>query len=254
MKNKRLKTMVVDDEALGRDYLSELVSAHRDIQLIEICCNGRLALDAIHNSAPDLVFLDMHMPGLSGIEVMKLVDLATPPMFILATAHEHYAIKAFEMQAIDYLLKPISKDRVNIAIDNAVKRYQLALLLSSEKVTTCRFGQQVVSIGVKDNGFNLNIFSDQIEHIESAGDYACFSIGGRTLVKRVTLAELEKRLFLSGFRRINRSTIVNLNFVDCIVGLAGNKYSVVMQDGKKFISNANRKQALRPFFDISPTV
>ena len=252
MGSVRLRTIVVDDEALGRDYLSDLLAAHRDIEIIEICCNGRLALDAIHNLVPDLVFLDMHMPGISGIDVMSLVDLPVPPMFIFATAHKHYAIKAFEMQATDYLLKPISRERVNVAVDNAVKRFQLALPSITEEMKAHRFGEQVVSISVKDKGFNLDIFSNQIDHIESAGDYACIFIGDRMLVKRVTLAELEEKLFLSGFRRINRSTIINLNFVERILSLAGNKYSVIMQDGKKFISNANRKQGLRLFFDISP--
>ena len=252
MKTVRLKTIIVDDEALGRDHLKTLVSGHTNVDVIETCCNGRLALEAIHRLSPDLVFLDMHMPGLSGIEVMELVDLPFAPMFVFATAHEDYAIKAFELQAIDYLLKPISQGRVNAAVDNAVKRYQLLLPPAETDETTNRFGDQVVSIGIKENGFDLTISSDQIGYIESAGDYACVSVGDRVLVKRITLVELEKRLALSGFRRINRSIIINLNFVDRIFSLAGNKYSVVMQCGKKFISNAKRKQALRPFFDIPP--
>lgn len=252
MKNVRLKTIIVDDEALARDYLKTLVSGHANIDLIEICCNGRLALEAIHKLSPDLIFLDMHMPGLSGLEVMGLVDLPVAPMFVFATAHKDYAIKAFELQAVDYLLKPISQDRVHAAIDNAVKRYQLSLSSTVTDENASRFGDQVVSIGVKDNGFNLTISSDQIDHIESAGDYACVSVGDRVLVKRITLVELEKTFALSGFRRINRSTIINLNFVDRIFSLAGNKYSVVMQGGKIFTSNANRKQALRPLFDILP--
>ncbi len=95
MKNVRLKTIIVDDEALSRDYLKTLVSGHANIDLIEICCNGRLALEAIHKLSPGLVFLDMHMPGLSGLEVMGLVDLPAAPMFVFATAHKDYAIKAF---------------------------------------------------------------------------------------------------------------------------------------------------------------
>ncbi|TXG85696.1 MAG: response regulator transcription factor [Sphingomonadales bacterium] len=225
-----IKTILVDDEALAIQGLELRLQNHPDIDTIDRCRNGREAIRSIRVNKPDLVFLDIQMPGFDGFGVIEgLMDIE-PPLFVFVTAHNEFAIKAFEAQALDYLLKPVEEQRLASALDRVRARLsqrsaageasQLrsllktvapdAVLRNGDETSASRFERM---INIKDRGQIFRVDVESIERIDAAGDYMCIHSGGQTLILRETMKDLEKRLDPRKFRRIHRSTIVNLDQV-----------------------------------------
>lgn len=226
-----IRTILVDDEALAIQGLELRLAAHSDIEIIDRCRNGREALRSIRTHKPDLVFLDIQMPGFDGFGVIEgLMDLATPPLFVFVTAFDDYAIKAFEAQALDYLLKPVDEGRLSSTLQRV--RDQLAqnkatgeaerlraLLKTvapqsmSQPTETAPTARYEKLINIKDRGQIFRVDVDSIERIDAAGDYMCIHTEGQTLILRETMKDMERRLDPRKFRRVHRSTIVNLDLV-----------------------------------------
>jgi len=226
----RIRTILVDDEPLALRGLELRLEAHPDIEIIERCRNGREAVRAIKTLKPDLVFLDIQMPGFDGFGVIEGVMDVEPPLFIFVTAFDQYAVKAFEAQAIDYLLKPVEEARLAAALDSARGRLRgrhatgeveklrdllrevapLETPRAREDVSPDRFEKM---INVKDRGQIFRVEVENIERIDAAGDYMCIYTPSQTLVLRETMKDMEKRLDPRKFKRIHRSTIVNLDQV-----------------------------------------
>ena len=226
-----IRTILVDDEKLAIQGLELRLAKYPDVEIIDTCSNGREAIRKIKTGKPDLVFLDIQMPGFDGFSVVKGVMEIEPPLFVFVTAYSEHAIKAFEANAVDYLLKPVDDDRLADALDRARTRIsekrgleeaeKLKVVLAEvapdaydqmpeDEEAASRFEKL---INIKDRGQIFRVDVDSIEHIEAAGDYMCIYTGDNSLILRETMKDLERRLDPRVFQRVHRSTIVNLNQV-----------------------------------------
>ncbi len=228
-----IRTILVDDEPLAIQGLELRLHAHEDVEIIEKCMNGREAIRAIKTHKPDLVFLDIQMPGFDGFSVVQGLMEVEPPLFVFVTAYSDHALRAFEAQAVDYLLKPVEETRLADTLDRV--RQRLAEKRGVEEVDRLKEvlaehapdaaadmetdGGDVSAnrfeklINIKDRGQIFRVDVDTIERIDAAGDYMCIYTGDNTLILRETMKDLEKRLDPRRFQRIHRSTIVNLDLV-----------------------------------------
>lgn len=228
-----IRAIIVDDEPLAIQGLQLRLEPHPDVEIVDTCTNGREAIRSVKTHKPDLVFLDIQMPGFDGFSVVQgLMDIE-PPLFVFVTAYSDHAIRAFEAQAVDYLMKPVEDDR--LADTLARVRERLAEKNSSEEISRLREVLSEVApdaaedlanegeapsasryeklINVKDRGQIFRVDVDSIERIDAAGDYMCIYTGDNTLILRETMKDLEKRLDPRTFQRVHRSTIVNLDLV-----------------------------------------
>ncbi|MBD8545185.1 LytR/AlgR family response regulator transcription factor [Sphingomonas sp. CFBP 8760] len=228
-----IRTILVDDEPLAIQGLELRLQTHEDVEIIEKCMNGREAIRAIKTHKPDLVFLDIQMPGFDGFSVVQGLMEVEPPLFVFVTAYSDHALRAFEAQAVDYLLKPVEETRLADTLDRV--RQRLAEKRGVEEVDRLKEvlaehapdaaadmetdGGDVSAnrfeklINIKDRGQIFRVDVDTIERIDAAGDYMCIYTGDNTLILRETMKDLEKRLDPRRFQRIHRSTIVNLDLV-----------------------------------------
>jgi two-component system, LytTR family, response regulator len=229
-----IRTVLVDDENLAIQGLSLRLEAHPDIEIVDTARNGREAIRKIKTHKPDLVFLDIQMPGFDGFSVVQGLMDVEPPLFVFVTAYADHAIRAFEAQAIDYLMKPVEPQRLSDALDRVRKR-----LSDSKAVEEAERLKEVLAevapdtheamvsdepdapaanrfekmINIKDRGQIFRVDVDTIERIEAAGDYMCIYTADNSLILRETMKDLEKRLDPRVFQRVHRSWIVNLGLV-----------------------------------------
>jgi two-component system, LytTR family, response regulator len=228
-----IRTILVDDEKLAIQGLQLRLEAHPDVEIIETCLNGREALRAIKTNKPDLVFLDIQMPGFDGFSVVSGLMEVEPPLFVFVTAYSDHAIRAFEAQATDYLMKPVEEDRLAATLDRVRQRLaekrgveEAGILKEALAEHAPDVHDELVDandgpaanrfeklINIKDQGQIFRVDVDTIERIDAAGDYMCIYTGGETLILRETMKDLEKRLDPRKFQRVHRSTIVNLDLV-----------------------------------------
>lgn len=228
-----IRTILVDDEPLAIQGLELRLAAHEDVEIIDKCQNGREAIRSIKTHKPDLVFLDIQMPGFDGFSVVQGLMEVEPPLFVFVTAYSDHALKAFEAQAVDYLMKPVEESRLADTLDRVRQRLtekrgveevdrlkEVLAEVSPETVTDNADGGDQVSanrfeklINIKDRGQIFRVDVDTIERIDAAGDYMCIYTGDNTLILRETMKDLEKRLDPRRFQRVHRSTIVNLDLV-----------------------------------------
>ncbi|MBP8234939.1 MAG: response regulator transcription factor [Rhizorhabdus sp.] len=228
-----IRTVLVDDEPLAIQGLKLRLAPHEDVEIIETCLNGREAIRAIKTHKPDLVFLDIQMPGFDGFSVIQGLMEIEPPLFVFVTAYEDHAIRAFQAQALDYLLKPVDEQRLADTLDRARQRLvekkgveevgrlkEVLAEVAPDAVDTLGEGDEAPAsnrfekmINIKDRGKIFRVDVDSIERIDAAGDYMCIYTGDNTLILRETMKDLEKRLDPRRFQRVHRSTIVNLDLV-----------------------------------------
>lgn len=233
MTAKKFSTVLVDDEDLARQMLKEYLVNYPALEVISECSSGKEAVKTINSLRPDLLFLDVQMPELSGIEVLKKLDRI--PFVVFSTAYDKYALQAFEVNAVDYLLKPYDRARFDQAVQRALQRMQneespteqLQLLLNSlqlDKTDANRFW-------IKESGSLKPIKHEEIDWIEAMDDYACLHVGKRNHLVNLTMRELEARLDEKMFMRIHRSTIVNLDRIKELRPMGDGRYQVVLLDG-----------------------
>tara|TARA_R110000824_G_scaffold156035_6_gene328896 strand:+ start:668 stop:1468 length:801 start_codon:yes stop_codon:yes gene_type:complete len=228
-----IKTILVDDEKLAIQGLQIRLEKFDDIEIVDTCRNGREAIRKIKTLKPDLVFLDIQMPGFDGFSVVRGIMEIEPPLFIFVTAYSEHAVRAFEAEAIDYLVKPVEEDRLADAIDRVRKRLSekrggaeleklknvlsevapdaMANMDDSEEPASASRYEKLIN--VKDRGQIFRVDVDTIERIDAAGDYMCIYTADNSLILRETMKDLEKRLDPRYFQRVHRSTIVNLSQV-----------------------------------------
>ena len=226
-----IRTLLVDDEKLAIQGLQLRLEPYGDVEVIGTCANGREAIRAIKTEKPDLVFLDIQMPGFDGFSVVKGVMEIEPPLFVFVTAYEEHAIRAFEANAVNYLMKPVDEDKLADTLDRV--RTRLAEKRSAEEARKLQdvlaeiapdaienmpaedenAGRYERMINIKDRGQIFRVDVETIEHIEAAGDYMCIYTGDNSLILRETMKDLERRLDPRVFQRVHRSTIVNLDQV-----------------------------------------
>ncbi|MEX1138180.1 MAG: response regulator [Bacteroidota bacterium] len=227
----RIRVLIVDDESLARSVVREHLLPHTDIDVLAECANGFEAVKALAELKPELLFLDIQMPKLNGFEVLEVSEHT--PAVIFVTAHDQFALKAFEVHAIDYLLKPFSKDRFEDALTRARQRIagkspsQVPDLLEEVRNRT----KPLERILIKEGSSVRVIPSDTIDYIEGQDDYAAVRSGGKTHLKHQRLADLENLLDHTTFVRIHRSYILNINQLAKLESYAKDSKMAVLKDG-----------------------
>ena len=232
----QLRALVVDDEALARRNLTVLLRRDPDIGTIVECGSGPEAIEEARRSKPDLMFLDVQMPECGGFDVLEMLGGDMPPTVIFVTAHDEYALRAFEAGALDYLLKPFDDAR----FDRALKRAKDRLIPGAPELR-----RPLTRIAVRDGGQTLFLNVSEIDWIEAANYYACIHVGRATHIVRRALSELEQDLGDGTFIRIHRSIIVNLNRIHGLELQNGGDYEVVLESKARLrLSRRFRKQLL----------
>lgn len=251
--NENLRVLIVDDEPNARRGIQLLLEKCDQVEIIGEAGSGEAAVRQIREQKPDLVFLDVQMPGMDGFDALAKVPPGDLPAVIFVTAYDQYAVKAFEYHALDYLLKPFDDDRFFAALDRAKQtiRRQRAEALNTrlmELVDSMRDGadgavaaalapasvaERSDRVVVKNGGEVIVLKAGEIDWIEADGDYMKFHVGGRSLLQRETMASLESRLDSGQFRRIHRSTIVNLDRVAKLSSAFNGEHLVQLKDGTR---------------------
>ena len=244
-----IRTILVDDEKLAIQGLQLRLEAFPDVEIIDTCSNGREAIRKIKTEKPDLVFLDIQMPGFDGFSVVKGVMEIEPPLFVFVTAYQEHAIRAFEANAVNYLMKPVDVDKLADTIERV--RQRMAEKKSADEAEKLKNVLSEVApdavenmpeqddstnryeklINVKDRGQIFRVDVDSIEHIEAAGDYMCIYTGDNSLILRETMKDLERRLDPRVFQRVHRSTIVNLDKVRQVKPHTNGECFLVLESG-----------------------
>jgi two-component system LytT family response regulator len=235
---------IVEDEPLARARLREFVGGTPWLECIGEATNGRAAVSAIDELQPDLVFLDVQLPRLSGVDVLRRITHV--PAVIFTTAHDQFAITAFELGALDYLLKPFGRERFQRALERARPVLQLQLGTSSaERAREVLADTALTRLFVREGARIVPIATSTIEHIEASDDYVRVHAAGRVYLLNVQLADLEGRLDPKSFLRVHRSHIVNLDFVRALEPYDGSRFQVTLRSGTVIVASRQRSRALR---------
>ena len=235
----KIRTLIVDDEALARERLRQLLGAEPDIEIVAECVHGREAVAAIKRESPQLVFLDVQMPELDGFGVLEKIQGEKMPVVVFVTAHDKFALKAFEVHAIDYLLKPFDRERFQTALNKARAHLRqseskglderLSALLADLKPEA----RHPDRIAVRTSGRVLFVRTAEIDWVEAADNYVSLHVGCESHLLRETMTALEGRLDAKQFIRISRSTMVNVERIRELQPMFHGDYVIILRDGTK---------------------
>jgi two-component system, LytTR family, response regulator len=236
----RLRALIADDEPLARERLRFLLSGMDEVEVAGECRNGREVIAALRESRFDVLFLDIQMPGKDGFNVIEQIGTVNMPVTVFVTAHNHYAVQAFQVQALDYLTKPVEPERLQATLARVRERVaSQAALLTQEQLKSLLTGLEngrqdfprrlLVHNGARDSFVNV----DDIEWIEAADYYACLHVGNKSFMLRETIKQLSKTLDPGKFVRIHRSVIVNIDQVSEIFREGASEGSVVLKNGQR---------------------
>ena len=230
--SKSLRIAIVDDEALARQVLAEYLQKMSGVELIAECANGFEAVKAVSDLSPDLLLLDVQMPKLDGFEVLELVGRDVAVVFV--TAYDQYALRAFEVHAVDYLLKPFSAERLSEAIERARSRLGRADVAPSTLVAAARPGRTPTTRVLVRDGSRVHVLPvAKIAYVQAQDDYVSFSCDGKNYLKEQPLSEVEGTLDPSKFVRIHRSYLLNLDFLARVELDDRESRVAILSDGRK---------------------
>lgn len=238
-----MRVLIVDDEDLARSVVREYLRAHADVEILAECANGYQAVKAITEMEPDLVFLDIQMPKLTGFEVAELAGAKT--RYIFCTAFDEYALKAFEIHAIDYLLKPFSEQRFAQALQHARASLGQAQELPALLQNTLKSEGPLARILIRDGSKVHVIASEKIDYIEAQDDYVQVFSEGKSYLKNQRLAELESQLDASIFLRIHRSYLLNIERLARIEAVGKDSHNAILQNGQRLPVSRSGYQKLK---------
>lgn len=231
MTSEKIKCIIIDDEPLGTMLLEEMLK-DAPVEILDICNDGYTGLKSIEQHQPDLIFLDIQMPKLTGIEMLELIE--NPPMVIFTTAYDEYAIKAFEINAIDYLLKPFDKERLLAAIEK-VKARNVKPNTIQGQISTPETSERIV---IKNNG-NIDIISvKDVYFIESAGDYVKIYTKDKRYIKHGTMNHFEQAFSSKNFIRAHRSFLVNSSYIHKMINKEDGQYLILKNKAEVAVSKS----------------
>jgi two-component system LytT family response regulator len=243
-----IRVLIVDDEALARGRIRKLLVDEPGLEIVGECANGPDAIAFIREQRPDLVFLDVQMPEVSGFDVLRALPPDIWPAIIFVTAHDQHAVQAFEVHALDYLLKPFTQGRLLEALerarqhlqsrDTSTLNQQLASWLKSASPQSAYLNR----IAVKSGNQTMFRRVEDVDYIESAANYAVLQVGGQNHVLRETLTNLEAKLPPRSFLRISRSIIVNLDRIKAIQSGPGGEDLVLLQNGRQLLMTRSARE------------
>ena len=247
----KIRTLVVDDEPMGRERVLSLLQQEEDVEVIGECSDGTQAIAAIQQHSPDLVFLDVNMPGANGFGVIDAVGADRMPNVIFVTAYDEYALKAFEYHALDYLLKPFNRDRFQETLKHARASLErrragdlgrrLLALVNDIKPDAPRLERLVV----KSGGRVFFLRTDEIDWIEAAGNYVRLHLGEESHLFRETMNRMEARLDTRRFVRIHRSRIVNTERIKELQPWFNGEYVVILRNGTRLTLSRGYRDRLQ---------
>jgi two-component system LytT family response regulator len=266
--SEAIRTLIVDDEPLARRGLELRLAGEPDIQIVRQCGNGEEAVRAVTELQPDLMFLDVQMPGLDGFSALRAIPASQLPLVVFVTAYDHYAIRAFEASAVDYLLKPIEDSRLHQALfrvrqqrrereaeQNCARLLNLLGELSGKPALTLdevmdeeatarlKRGEQH-KLAIRDGGRTVRVDTGDIRWIDAAGDYMCIHTTTETHILRATMRELETQLDGRRFQRVHRSTIVNVDRVKSMRAHINGEYFLTLDCGHELKLSRSYKEKI----------
>ena len=246
-----LRVVIVDDEPLALSLLSAILADVEDVEVVAQCRNGREAVEAVISHSPDVMFLDIQMPEMNGFDVIAAIQADIMPIVIFTTAYAEYAVDAFKVQVLDYVLKPLADQEIL----NSLARVRAAISAGQHVITKPKLLETLHDISqrvnsdspqgshsliIKDATSVAFIGKENIDWLEAAGDYVCVHSGGKTRISRATLKSIESDLDAKIFHRIHRSTIVNITKITELIPAQKGEAYVVMSDGKRLkVSRGN---------------
>ena len=232
----KMRIAIVDDEELARKLLREYLSAYEDVEVVAECANGFEAVKAVTDLKPDLLLLDIQMPRLNGFEVLELIGREAGVIFV--TAYDQYALRAFDVHAVDYLLKPVSEERMREALERARSRLasKSAMVAPTQLSALARpAGAHLERVAIRD-GANVNVIPvSKIDYVEAQDDYVCFHAEGKRFLKQQTLAEIETGLDPAQFVRIHRSYILNIDRLAKLELYAKDSHAAILRNGTRLV-------------------
>jgi two-component system LytT family response regulator len=246
----KVRTLIVDDMRLARNRLARQLEQDPDVELIGECAGGNEAIAAIREMRPDLVFLDVQMPEIGGFDVIEALGADAVPVVVFVTAYDQFAIRAFEVSAVDYLLKPFETARLQEALDRAKRQLRsrerdgvdarLSALLESLSARASNTNR----LSLKVDGRTVFLPAQEVDFIEAAGNYIRIQAGGESFMVRERLTVIETRLDTSTFARIHRSTIVNVTRIKEMHPLFNGDQSLLLKNGKRLTLSRTYRDAL----------
>ncbi len=261
---KKIRALIVDDEPIARRNIRALLSGDPDVMVVGEAGSGARAVKLIQAGPPDLLFLDVQMPEMSGFDVLKQIDPGQIPAIIFVTAYDQYALRAFEVHALDYLLKPFDDERFSAALRRAkaqieqreaaaLKTKLLALLdVEAQQDPAQPKPEYVEKFLVKSASRIFFVKAEEIDWIEASDYYVCLHVGNQSHMLRETMSEMEMKLDPQRFLRIHRSTIVNLSRVKAVQTQPGGEYSVVLEDGTSLRLSRSRHEQIERILNRMP--
>jgi two-component system LytT family response regulator len=248
----KIRTLIVDDELLARERLRQLLHSEPEIELVGECADGQQAVEVIQKEAPDLIFLDVQMPELDGFGVLESIPAESAPVIVFVTAHDKFALRAFEVHAVDYLLKPFDRERFQKALSRALDRVkhragagetqaQQAAVLAELKPPT----KPLERLAVKTGGRVIFLKLDEIDYIEAAHNYVELHVQKQSHLLRETLNSIEARLPAEKFVRISRSVMVNIERVKELQPLFYGEYTVTLHNGTRLTLSRRYRDKLQ---------
>lgn len=253
MSTSRITTLIAEDEPLAAESLAEWIKELPQLELLGIAANGPAALEAIRSKQPGLVFMDINMPGMTGLQVLRALaeseaaGLGQVPAVIFTTAYDEHALAAFELHAADYLLKPFSQERFNEAVEHALQRLHSAGALSEalSHASSESPVEPLQRILVRDQGKIFPINVEAIEYLRSDTKYTAVASRGKQYLVRLPITSFEQRLDTQRFLKLQRSCIVNLDFVESMTPDDNSQLVVQMHDGSRFTASREVSKKLR---------
>jgi two-component system, LytTR family, response regulator len=255
-RTKQLTALIVDDEPLARRTIRGLLRDDPEVEVVGECGGGREAVESIRRQPPDLLFLDIQMPGVDGFEVLSRIELEAVPAVIFVTAYDAYALRAFEVHALDYLLKPFTNERFQEALARAKSQVALreakataqslrALLSERDTAAASGRGDFLTRFIVKRGDRVIFVNPADVDWIEADDYYVKLHVGSRAHLLRLSMKELERRLDPQSFWRIHRSAIINLDRVEELRQRPNGEYVVALKDGTELKLSRDRRERLR---------
>lgn len=267
----KLRTLIVDDEPLALNLLRAKLNKIPDVEIVGECKNGKEAIAAAIELEPDLMFLDIQMPGVDGFGVIKKLQSDTLPLIVFTTAFEKYALDAFDVHAVDYILKPVDAERIQRAVERAIDRLEkeensndkVKIISAIDSISEVKEAadentdlpirhfhlNQERKIVIKDRDDITLLKQADIEWIDAAGDYVCLHVDGVTHIKRSTLKSLLDELDPEIFKRVHRSTIVNLNFIEKVIPHTKGEFFLMLGEYDKVKVSRNYRNVIKSFLN-----
>jgi len=256
-----VRTVIADDERLARQKLLILLESEPMVKVIAECQDGRQAVSAIRSFRPDMLLLDIQMPDLDGFQVLSEIPPEEMPVVIFTSAYDQYAIRAFEANALDYLLKPFDQERLHHAVERARSElrkardreitHRILSLLSQVRSVPLAAPEQDNRLVIKANGRVVFLDLDNIEWVEAAANYVRLNVGKESYLFRETISRISERLDANHFVRIHRSTIVNVRKIKELIPVNSGEYVVVLKSGRELSCSRGYRTALQGIVEKS---